>query len=153
MMGGESSPSSPATPETPGRGGGHSPSNSMSGDSPGSISRFKKGHGRQSSLGTTMTSPSTRRRSLENTISMIREAMSRDTTQMGMLSIPVSHSSALACDVELTLLCFRFCFPAEDLAERVAAGNESPRSPSSPRNSMTGPAAGPSSPSPTRRSS
>lgn len=46
--------------------------------------RFKKGHGRQSSLGTTMTSPSTRRRSLENTISMIREAMSKDDTQMGM---------------------------------------------------------------------
>jgi serine/threonine-protein phosphatase 2B catalytic subunit len=91
IMGGEmsSSPSSPTTPETP----GHSPRTSMSGSgdysnivgSPGSVSgsRFKKGHGRQSSLGTTMTSPSTRRRSLENTISMIREAMTKDTTQMG----------------------------------------------------------------------
>lgn len=82
-----SGPSSPTTPETPGR-GGHSPSNSMGSsgdvrDSPGSAARFQKGHGRQSSLGTTMTSPSTRRRSLENTISMIREAMSKDTSQMG----------------------------------------------------------------------
>lgn len=48
--------------------------------------RFRKGHGRQSSLGTTMTSPSTRRRSLENTISMIREAMSKDDSQMGTSS-------------------------------------------------------------------
>lgn len=80
--------SSPTTPETPGR--GHSPSSSTSGDireSPSSATRFKKGHGRQSSLGTTMTSPSTRRRSLENTISMIREAMSKDTSQMGTLSL------------------------------------------------------------------
>jgi serine/threonine-protein phosphatase 2B catalytic subunit len=34
---------------------------------------FKRGHGRQASLGTTMTSPSTRRRSIETTISMIQE--------------------------------------------------------------------------------
>lgn len=45
--------------------------------------RFRKGHGRQSSLGTTMTSPSTRRRSLENTISLIREAMSKEDSSMG----------------------------------------------------------------------
>ncbi|RDB30394.1 Serine/threonine-protein phosphatase 2B catalytic subunit A1 [Hypsizygus marmoreus] len=32
---------------------------------------FKRGHSRQASLGTTMTSPSTRRRSLESTLSMI----------------------------------------------------------------------------------
>jgi serine/threonine-protein phosphatase 2B catalytic subunit len=32
------------------------------------------GHLRQSSLGTTTTSPSTRRRPIENTISLIREA-------------------------------------------------------------------------------
>ncbi|KAL1743976.1 Metallo-dependent phosphatase-like protein [Schizophyllum fasciatum] len=33
---------------------------------------FKRGHGRQASLGTTMTSPSTRRRSLESTMSLIQ---------------------------------------------------------------------------------
>jgi serine/threonine-protein phosphatase 2B catalytic subunit len=36
---------------------------------------FRRGHGRQQSLGTTSTSPSTRRRSIENTASLIREAM------------------------------------------------------------------------------
>ncbi|KAG9080431.1 3',5'-cyclic-nucleotide phosphodiesterase (PDEase) (3':5'-CNP) [Ceratobasidium sp. 370] len=36
---------------------------------------FKRGHGRASSLGTTMTSPSTRRRSIESTINLIREAV------------------------------------------------------------------------------
>jgi serine/threonine-protein phosphatase 2B catalytic subunit len=46
-------------------------------------SPFKRHHRRQSSLGTTRTSPSTRRRSLENTISMIREAMSKDDKSMG----------------------------------------------------------------------
>lgn len=35
----------------------------------------RRGHSRTASLGTTMTSPSTRRRSLESTISMIREAV------------------------------------------------------------------------------
>jgi serine/threonine-protein phosphatase 2B catalytic subunit len=34
---------------------------------------FRRGHGRQASLGTTMTSPSTRRRSIETTITMIQE--------------------------------------------------------------------------------
>ncbi|KAJ7253759.1 Metallo-dependent phosphatase-like protein [Mycena haematopus] len=34
---------------------------------------FRRGHGRQASLGTTMTSPSTRRRSLESTMSMIQD--------------------------------------------------------------------------------
>jgi serine/threonine-protein phosphatase 2B catalytic subunit len=46
--------------------------------SPGSLPSkvpFKGRHGRQASLGTTMTSPSTRRRSLESTISMIQEAL------------------------------------------------------------------------------
>ncbi|KAJ7912388.1 Metallo-dependent phosphatase-like protein [Mycena leptocephala] len=33
---------------------------------------FRRGHGRQASLGTTMTSPSTRRRGLEDTISLIQ---------------------------------------------------------------------------------
>lgn len=49
--------------------------------------RFKKGHGRQSSLGTTMTSPSTRRRSLENTFTMIREAMNKDDSSIGSFSL------------------------------------------------------------------
>jgi len=35
---------------------------------------YRRGHARQSSLGTTMTSPSNRRRSIESTISLIREA-------------------------------------------------------------------------------
>ena len=39
------------------------------GTSPGG---FKRGHSRQASLGTTMTSPSTRRRSLESTMSLIQ---------------------------------------------------------------------------------
>lgn len=46
--------------------------------------QFRRHHRRQSSLGTTRTSPSTRRRSLENTISMIREAMSKNDESMGM---------------------------------------------------------------------
>ncbi|KIJ15122.1 hypothetical protein PAXINDRAFT_12040 [Paxillus involutus ATCC 200175] len=60
-----------------------SPSNSSLGgpSTPGSPSSspsrvpFRGRHGRQASLGTTMTSPSTRRRSLESTISMIQEAL------------------------------------------------------------------------------
>ncbi|VDB87903.1 unnamed protein product [Peniophora sp. CBMAI 1063] len=39
-----------------------------------SISPFRRGHGRQQSLGTTMTSPSTRRRSIESTMSLLKEA-------------------------------------------------------------------------------
>lgn len=51
------SPASPATPSSP-ISGGH-----------------RRGHSRTSSLGTTMSSPSNRRRSLESTVSMIREAL------------------------------------------------------------------------------
>lgn len=36
---------------------------------------FRRGHGRQASLGTTMTSPSTRRRSIESTMSLLKEAV------------------------------------------------------------------------------
>lgn len=43
--------------------------------SPTSPGIFRRGHGRQSSLGTTSTSPSTRRRSIESTVSMIREVV------------------------------------------------------------------------------
>ncbi|KAI0041511.1 serine/threonine protein phosphatase 2B [Auriscalpium vulgare] len=39
-----------------------------------SPSPFRRGHGRQASLGTTMTSPSTRRRSIESTMSLLKEA-------------------------------------------------------------------------------
>lgn len=49
------SPMSPGTPSTPGG--------------------FKKGHARTSSWGTTMTSPSTRRRSIDTTMSLIKEAV------------------------------------------------------------------------------
>ncbi|EIW74349.1 serine threonine protein phosphatase 2B [Coniophora puteana RWD-64-598 SS2] len=74
-----SSAGGPNTPPvTPGLGGaklGHSPgSASFSGVSP-PRTPFRGKHGRQASLGTTMTSPSTRRRSLESTISMIQEAL------------------------------------------------------------------------------
>lgn len=53
-----SSPASPASPVTP--------------TSPGGLP-FRRGHGRQASLGTTMTSPSTRRRSIETTIGLIHD--------------------------------------------------------------------------------
>lgn len=78
-------PSSPITPSTPdGSGedfvGDMAKRDSLSGG-------FKRGHSRQSSLGTTMTSPSTRRRSLENTMSMLREAMtSRDLVSRQVIS-------------------------------------------------------------------
>ena len=49
------------------------PSSPVSPTSP-SGTPFKRGHGRQASLGTTMTSPSTRRRSIENTMSLIQDA-------------------------------------------------------------------------------
>ena len=54
----------PPTPGSP-----LSPTSPVSGSLP-----FRRGHGRQASLGTTMTSPSTRRRSLESTMSLIQEA-------------------------------------------------------------------------------
>jgi serine/threonine-protein phosphatase 2B catalytic subunit len=49
----------------------YSPTTPTSPMSP-SIGGFKRGHSRQASLGTTMTSPSTRRRSLESTMSLIQ---------------------------------------------------------------------------------
>ncbi|KAG5353428.1 hypothetical protein C0989_006946 [Termitomyces sp. Mn162] len=49
----------------------NTPSAVYSPTSPTSPGGFKRGHSRQASLGTTMTSPSTRRRSLESTMSMI----------------------------------------------------------------------------------
>jgi serine/threonine-protein phosphatase 2B catalytic subunit len=59
-----SSPSSPVSPQTP---------TLTAGSGPGTP--FRRGHGRQASLGTTMTSPSTRRRSIESTMSLLKEAV------------------------------------------------------------------------------
>lgn len=60
-----STPSSPvASPDSP-----------AGAPSPGG---FKRGHSRQASLGTTMTSPSTRRRSLESTMSLIQGVFEGD---------------------------------------------------------------------------
>lgn len=76
--GSSSVPNSPALPNTPDRAtmaGGGTPGGDSLGFSPttpGGSPKFKRGHARRGSLGTTMTSPSTRRRSLENTISMIK---------------------------------------------------------------------------------
>jgi serine/threonine-protein phosphatase 2B catalytic subunit len=68
-----------ALAESPGSTTPGSPSNIGASPSPtsptGPSTPFKRGHGRQSSLGTTSTSPSTRRRSIENTISLIKEAV------------------------------------------------------------------------------
>ncbi len=58
-------PTSPISPPSP-----TSPASPLSSISP---TPFRRGHGRQASLGTTMTSPSTRRRSLESTMSLIKE--------------------------------------------------------------------------------
>jgi serine/threonine-protein phosphatase 2B catalytic subunit len=60
-----SAPSSPIGPPTP---------SSLSSSS-GPAMPFRRGHGRQASLGTTMTSPSTRRRSIESTMSLLKEAV------------------------------------------------------------------------------
>ncbi|KAF4616930.1 hypothetical protein D9613_008703 [Agrocybe pediades] len=58
---GSSSPAQPGSPIAPSPGG------------------FKRGHSRQASLGTTMTSPSTRRRSLESTMSLIQGVLEGKT--------------------------------------------------------------------------
>jgi serine/threonine-protein phosphatase 2B catalytic subunit len=57
-----SAPSSPIGPPSPSSGSGPP-------------MPFRRGHGRQASLGTTMTSPSTRRRSIESTMSLLKEAV------------------------------------------------------------------------------
>ncbi|RSH92295.1 3',5'-cyclic-nucleotide phosphodiesterase (PDEase) (3':5'-CNP) [Saitozyma podzolica] len=65
------SPISPGTPGTP--------------TSPGGMP-WRRGHSRQTSLGTTRTSPSTRRRSLENTMHLIRDVVDgRDANADGQL--------------------------------------------------------------------
>ncbi|KAL4073687.1 Metallo-dependent phosphatase-like protein [Scleroderma yunnanense] len=67
----QSTSSLPSTGSLPSVFGQPTPSPSM----PPARTPFRGRHGRQASLGTTMTSPSTRRRSLESTISMIQEAL------------------------------------------------------------------------------
>ncbi|KAF8500445.1 serine/threonine protein phosphatase 2B [Russula emetica] len=62
-----SSPSSPISPQTP------TASSPLSVSGP--MTPFRRGHGRQASLGTTMTSPSTRRRSIESTMSLLKEVV------------------------------------------------------------------------------
>ncbi|KAI0297352.1 serine/threonine protein phosphatase 2B [Russula brevipes] len=52
---------------------GLTPSSPVSGSGP--VTPFRRGHGRQASLGTTMTSPSTRRRSIESTMSLLKEVV------------------------------------------------------------------------------
>ncbi|KAI5117753.1 hypothetical protein M0805_000597 [Coniferiporia weirii] len=75
-----SNQSQPMSPGTPTSGSG-----SMS-------SPFRRGHARQASLGTTMTSPSTRRRSMESTISLIKEAVDgkQDTNELTNLADQLS---------------------------------------------------------------
>ncbi|KAI0062652.1 serine/threonine protein phosphatase 2B [Artomyces pyxidatus] len=63
--------SSGSIPSTPSSLGPATPGSPISGQPP---SPFRRGHGRQASLGTTMTSPSTRRRSIESTMSLLKEA-------------------------------------------------------------------------------
>jgi len=53
---------------------------------------FRRGHGRQASLGTTMTSPSTRRRSLETTMSLIKEAGSDQDPDLMKLAEQVANA-------------------------------------------------------------
>ncbi|KZT07947.1 serine/threonine protein phosphatase 2B [Laetiporus sulphureus 93-53] len=69
---------------------------------------FRRGHGRQASLGTTMTSPSTRRRSIESTMSLIKE---------------VTDSNVPIQDPELIKL-------AESIAGKTTARNGNATSPS-----------------------
>jgi len=49
----------------------------------GSITPFRRGHSRNASLGTTMTSPSTRRRSLESTMSLIQGVWDGNVSEEG----------------------------------------------------------------------
>jgi serine/threonine-protein phosphatase 2B catalytic subunit len=58
---------SPISPSSPGAGGNQS--------SGGPGASWRRGHSRQTSLGTTKSSPSNRRRSLENTMHLIRDVV------------------------------------------------------------------------------
>ena len=86
-----SQPISPATPTS-----GSAGSGSM-------VSPFRRGHARQASLGTTMTSPSTRRRSMESTISLIKEAVDgkQDTNELTNLADQLSSPTREKRDLPL----------------------------------------------------
>jgi serine/threonine-protein phosphatase 2B catalytic subunit len=76
---GDGSTSSPGYPfpapiNTNVAGSGAARQDTPTGGTPTTGAPFRPRHGRQPSLGTTMTSPSNRRRSIESTISLIREA-------------------------------------------------------------------------------
>lgn len=90
-----------ATPETPRR----TSVGSLSQESPSPLgspmegmsprTTFRRGHSRQSSLGTTAsTSPSTRRRSLEGTLQMIRQAMDAKDQVIEDLAEGVANNAA-----------------------------------------------------------
>lgn len=80
-----SAPGSPITPVGGGFGSG-----TLSGTpSPGGAGGFRRGHNRQASLGTTMTSPSTRRRSLESTMSLIQGVLDGKTDGGGAKEAPI----------------------------------------------------------------
>ncbi|RSH79821.1 3',5'-cyclic-nucleotide phosphodiesterase (PDEase) (3':5'-CNP) [Apiotrichum porosum] len=64
-------PPSPVSPSSPME---SIPPSPISPSTPGGMP-WRRGHGRQASLGTTKTSPSTRRRSLENTMELIRDVV------------------------------------------------------------------------------
>ncbi|KAF9003339.1 Metallo-dependent phosphatase-like protein [Cyathus striatus] len=66
-----------------------SPPTSYSPTSPTSPSGFKRGHSRQASLGTTMTSPSTRRRSLESTMSLIQGVLDGKDSKLNEADEPI----------------------------------------------------------------
>lgn len=54
----------------------------------------RRTHSRTSSFGTTMTSPSNRRRSLESTVSMIKEALEHGNTSYSRGSVPSSPTTS-----------------------------------------------------------
>ncbi|EJD43399.1 Metallo-dependent phosphatase [Auricularia subglabra TFB-10046 SS5] len=85
-----------SVPPSPGSAGGASPGGLASPRTPGSASIFKRGHARASSLGTTTTSPSTRRRSIESTMSLIKETMegrSEQSDEMKALASNIAKAS------------------------------------------------------------
>ncbi|WFD28855.1 protein-serine/threonine phosphatase [Malassezia nana] len=59
----------------------------------------RRTHSRTSSFGTTMTSPSNRRRSLESTVSMIKEALEHGSNTFSRGSVPSSPTSSPRRDV------------------------------------------------------
>lgn len=92
------SSSGPSSPETPARRRMSSPGSPTMGSPSSPVSPssapFRRGHSRQQSLGTTMTSPSTRRRSLEGTLQMIRQAMDAKDAVIENLADEVAAGTA-----------------------------------------------------------